>query len=206
MGIKERKEREREEKKELILSAAKEIIEEEGIDNLSIRKIANKIEYSPAIIYHYFQDKNEIVDYFLRDGYREIVSALEGLHGQQGEPEETLKSSLKNYIKVAVKMSEVYRTVMLNNSEAVLKHTSVLFRGASNERQAMKLLCTYLKENYYKDCDDSFIELTAQVLWSSVFGIITRLIIEKVADEAQRNRLIDHNLKFIISGLKNIEK
>ncbi len=57
MSIKERKERERDERRELILNAANEIIKTEGIDNLSIRKIANKIEYSPTIIYYYFNSK-----------------------------------------------------------------------------------------------------------------------------------------------------
>jgi AcrR family transcriptional regulator len=204
MGIKERKERDREEKKELILTAAKVIIEEEGMDNLSIRKIANKIEYSPAIIYHYFQDKNEILDYFLREGYKQIVSALGGLQQQEGEPEERLKASLLSFIETALKMSEEYKSVMLNDTEEVLKHTSVFFKGASSERPAIKLLCKFLKENYYKDSDDDFVELRAQVLWSSIFGLVTRLIIEKNIDDAQRNRLIKHNIEFIINGLKYV--
>jgi AcrR family transcriptional regulator len=206
MGIKERKERERGEKKELILSAAKEIIEEEGIDALSIRKLASKIEYSPAIIYHYFRDKNEIIDCFLREGYKGIVLSLMGLQSGEGEPDERLKASLRNYIEVAVRMNEVYRTVMLDDSEKVLKHTSVLFKGASTERQSVKILCSYLKDNYYKHCDDDFVELSAQVLWSSIFGLIMRLIIEKNIDEKQKHRLIDHNIEFILEGLKAIKK
>ncbi|ERI91426.1 transcriptional regulator, TetR family [Clostridiales bacterium oral taxon 876 str. F0540] len=205
MGIKERKEREREEKKELILSAAKKIIEEEGIQALSIRKIASRIEYSPAIIYHYFQDKSEIVDYFLREGYKEIVSALGGLQHQEGEPDIVLKASLVNFIEAALKMSEEYKSVMLNDSEEVLKHTSVLFRGASDERPAVGLLCKYLKQHYFKDREDSFIELTAQILWSSIFGLIIRLILEKNVDEVQKHRLIEHNIRFIINGIKTVK-
>lgn len=204
MGTKERKEREREEKKELILSAAKEIIEEEGMEGLSIRKIANKIEYSPAIIYHYFDDKNEIVDYFLRDRYKEIISSLGGLQ-QGGEPDAALKASLKNFIEVALKISEEYKYVMLNNSEAVLKYTSVLFKGASIEKPAMKVLRKFLKENYFKDCEEDFVELTAQVLWSSIFGLIIRLIIERNIDGNQKLALIEHNTEFIVNGLKTIK-
>ena len=62
MGTNERKEKEREIRRELILNTAQEIISSEGIDNVSIRKIANKIEYSPAIIYYYFKDKDEIIN------------------------------------------------------------------------------------------------------------------------------------------------
>jgi hypothetical protein len=57
MGIAERKEREREEVKDLILNAAREIFLAEGYENTSMRKIASKIEYSPGIIYS-TKDKN----------------------------------------------------------------------------------------------------------------------------------------------------
>jgi AcrR family transcriptional regulator len=59
-GIAERKE-EREEVKDLILNAAREIFVEEGYENTSMRKIASKIEYSPGIIYLHFRDKNELL-------------------------------------------------------------------------------------------------------------------------------------------------
>src|SRR6186713_794252 len=61
MGIAERKEREREEVKDLILNAAREIFLTEGYENTSIRKIASKIEYSPGVIYLHFKDKNDLL-------------------------------------------------------------------------------------------------------------------------------------------------
>ena len=76
MSTDERKEREREKRKELILNAAEEIIISEGIDNISIRKIANKIEYSPAIIYYYFKNKDEIINSLMTKGYKRILSTL----------------------------------------------------------------------------------------------------------------------------------
>jgi AcrR family transcriptional regulator len=60
MGISERKEREKQEMREKILLVATEMFIEEGYDKTSIRKIADKIEYSPATIYLYFKDKDEI--------------------------------------------------------------------------------------------------------------------------------------------------
>ena len=57
MTIEKRRKREIEEMRELILKAASEIMSSDGFDKLSIRKIARKIEYSPSIIYHYFDNK-----------------------------------------------------------------------------------------------------------------------------------------------------
>ena len=54
MGIKERQERDREAVRRSILDAARELFVAEGFQNVSIRKIAERIEYSPAAIYGYF--------------------------------------------------------------------------------------------------------------------------------------------------------
>jgi len=61
MGIKERRDVEKEEMKKKRMDAAIEVIEQEGYEKLSIRKIAAKIEYSPTTIYLYYKDKAEII-------------------------------------------------------------------------------------------------------------------------------------------------
>ena len=60
MGIKERHERDREAVRRSILDAARELFVSEGYRNVSIRKIAEKIEYSPAALYGYFPSKDDI--------------------------------------------------------------------------------------------------------------------------------------------------
>ena len=60
MGISERREREKQEMRDLILSTAAALFVEAGFEKTSIRTIADKIEYSPATIYLYFKDKNEL--------------------------------------------------------------------------------------------------------------------------------------------------
>ena len=60
MGIKERQERDREAVRRSILDAARELFVAEGFQNVSIRKIAERIEYSPAAIYSYYPGKDDI--------------------------------------------------------------------------------------------------------------------------------------------------
>ena len=60
MGIKERQERDREAVRRSILDAARELFVNEGYHNVSIRKIAERIEYSPAALYGYFPSKDDI--------------------------------------------------------------------------------------------------------------------------------------------------
>src|SRR5215831_11599843 len=69
MGIKERQERDREAVRRSILDAARDLFVSEGYRNVSIRKIAEKIEYSPAAIYGYFPSKDDIFYALAEEGF-----------------------------------------------------------------------------------------------------------------------------------------
>jgi len=78
MGIKERQERDREAVRRSILDAARELFVSEGYRNVSIRKIAEKIEYSPAAIYGYFPSKDDIFYALAEEGFRLLHTADSG--------------------------------------------------------------------------------------------------------------------------------
>lgn len=75
LGVKERHERERETVARAILDAARDLFVAEGYRNVSIRKIADRIEYSPAAIYSYFPSKDDIFYALAEEGFRLLFSA-----------------------------------------------------------------------------------------------------------------------------------
>ena len=70
MGIKERHVRDREAVRRAILDAARDLFVTEGYQNVSIRKVAERIEYSPAAIYGYFPSKDDIFFALAEEGFR----------------------------------------------------------------------------------------------------------------------------------------
>jgi AcrR family transcriptional regulator len=70
MGIKERQGRDREAVRRAILDAARDLFVRDGYQNVSIRKIAERIEYSPAAIYGYFPSKDDIFFALAEEGFR----------------------------------------------------------------------------------------------------------------------------------------
>ena len=72
MGIKERQDRERLAVRQAILDAARDLFVSEGYRNVSIRKIAERIEYSPAAIYSYFPSKDDIFFALAEEGFRRL--------------------------------------------------------------------------------------------------------------------------------------
>ncbi len=203
MSIADRKEREKAEMRQDILNAAREIISHSGIDGISIRKIAGMIDYSPAIIYHYFKNKEELIGILMEEEYRRILAALSPLHTSANSPEERLKESMKSFMMLAVELGDAYKSIMLNSSPAVLTHTSVLQQGAACERPAIRMVCGVLRElPGWAGATDAQVELTAQSIWSLAFGLALRVIVEQV-DEGQRQRLIDHAADFVLHALRN---
>src|SRR4030081_1505419 len=70
MGIKERQVRDREAVRRAILDAARDLFVSEGYQNVSIRKVAERIEYSPAAIYGYFSSKDDLFFALAEEGFR----------------------------------------------------------------------------------------------------------------------------------------
>lgn len=78
MGISERREREREVLRAAILEAARDLLSEEGLAALSMRAIAERIEYSPATIYLYFKDKEALIGEVVHAGFRQLEDYVRG--------------------------------------------------------------------------------------------------------------------------------
>ncbi len=194
-----------EETKQLILDTAKEIINNEGFENLSIRKIVKKIDYSPAIIYHYFKDKNEIVETLMQIGYRNIVQSLQSVMKNEDEPHKELRETLTQYIRSALASPMEYKAFMIKDDDMALKTTGLLSKGAS-EKPTLRMLSDNIQrgmdKGLYRPCD---VELTSQIIWTSTFGLILKCIIEKDIPTEQIDRLMEQHFDMLFYGLMKEE-
>ncbi len=107
MGITERKERDRQEMRRLILEAAKSLFLSEGFENVSIRRIAEGIEYSPATVYLYFKDKDEILLALHDEGFRKLLNRFERVKSIP-DPIERLHAIGREYVQFAFENKEFY--------------------------------------------------------------------------------------------------
>jgi len=202
MGIAERRQMEKEIIRKKIIDAASEILAEEGYEKLSIRKIASKIEYSPGIIYHYFEDKAEIVVSVVEEGYGRILKSMSEVSLDPENPEKTIEKGLRNYIELMLETPQQFKAVLLNDIEAVQEKVNMLEEGISKERKSIQGLCKLvelgMEKGKFRKMD---VELTAQIIWTSTHGLLSRLIFEKDIPQQQRERLINHHFEILINGL-----
>jgi len=112
MGIKERKERHREELKALILQAAKKLFVTQGYEATSIRRIAAEIEFSPTTIYLYYKDKSDIAYTLHQEGFGLLRERFAGLVHVE-DPFERLKAMGRGYIQFAIDHPDFYELMFI---------------------------------------------------------------------------------------------
>jgi len=116
MGIKERQERDREAVRRSILDAARELFVTEGFQNVSIRKIAEKIEYSPAAIYGYFAGKDDIFYALAEEGFRLLCDGGRAAARGKLTPFEQVRSRFERLYEFSCEQPEYFALMFLERS------------------------------------------------------------------------------------------
>jgi AcrR family transcriptional regulator len=100
MGIKERKHKQSEKLKRMILNAAEKLFVSKGYENVSMRKIAAMIDYSPTTIYRYFKNKEELLKSLTTDTHRKLSLRFEEIksQGAAASPLEALMGLIREFI------------------------------------------------------------------------------------------------------------
>ncbi|RFZ86071.1 TetR/AcrR family transcriptional regulator [Mucilaginibacter terrenus] len=107
MGTADRKAKEKEELKTLILDSARKLFVERGIEQTTIRSIAKNIDYSIGTVYVYFRDKNAILNELHSIGFAQLGSQFQVLAHVES-PMERLIAMGRLYIKFAMENPDMY--------------------------------------------------------------------------------------------------
>ncbi len=118
MGTSERRARERDELRQKILNAATELFLQNGFESVSMRKIAEKIDYAASTIYLYFEDKNAICSAIASDSLAVLIQGLEERE-QRGLPAlETARIGMRFYLEFGLAHPNQYRLVFATPTPA----------------------------------------------------------------------------------------
>ncbi|MCZ8156482.1 MAG: TetR/AcrR family transcriptional regulator [Leptospira sp.] len=172
MGISDRKEREKEELRERILVAAKTLFLQKGIDKTSIRNIADLIEYSPGIIYHYFKDKNEIFHALHQGGFSQLMNKMSVLSSVRN-PLERLKAMGSIYVNFAMENPDMYDLMFIK--EAPIDHVAnsehdYWKEGGGTFNYLRSTIKECMDQGYFKGHDA---EALSYMVWSTVHGMVS---------------------------------
>lgn len=167
-----------------ILAAARAILEAEGVEAMSMRRIAGRLGCSVGTLYNHVADKDEVLGALIGETHATVLRALAAARDVP-DRERRLRRGIHDYVELAAGLGDLYRVMMTSRSPQVLDRTRVLHRGAAAERPAVAMLRDEIA-SAARDGDDA--EALAQAVWSAIFGLALRSVVEGV-DAEQRARL-----------------
>lgn len=202
MGTRERQEREREVVRQAIVDAARELFVAEGFGKVSMRKIAERIEYSPAAIYSYFPGKDDIFYALAEEGFRLLCEGMGGPPDRsQEQPLGLIRRALTGLYRFSQAHPEYYALMFLDRSVPNLKGSGdriPLFTEAMNR----------MKDAVQRCIDDGTFPTATEpttvfrVLTTAVHGAATANVCGRLR-EGQRGDALAHDLiELTIAGLR----
>jgi AcrR family transcriptional regulator len=170
-----RRQKHKNELRKAILEAAREIFVAEGYENFSMRKLANRIEYSPGSIYLHFKNKEELFDSLVEESFARLLKTLTDMQNghEEQDPADELKKGLRAYVDFGLRNPSDYRFAFMLRPP-VEKRPYKVHRAF----EALRFLVRRcIEEKRFRAVD---VETTAQALWAAAHGI-TSLLIQRPA-------------------------
>lgn len=204
MGIAERRTREKEELRAKIMDAASELFVMEGFQNVSIRKIAEKIEYAPSTIYLYFTDKNKLIVTIVEETFRSLADGLENIKEQDLNPMEALFAGMRLYVRFGLEHPHHYYLAFCS-----LPNHDIPPEECRGIQEAGQTALAHLREALERCLSAGLVaqqdlHVLTQALWMMIHGLTAALITKDCDPEfpwADTEQLIEKTMDVIKTGI-----
>ncbi|MGA9076133.1 MAG: TetR/AcrR family transcriptional regulator [Candidatus Sulfotelmatobacter sp.] len=183
MGVKERRARERSETRDKILDAARELFVTEGYEGVSMRRVAEKIEYSPTAIYVHFADKQELFHELCQQDYARLAEVFQS-SAMSSDPIERLKQIGSTYTEFGVRYPNHYKFMFMTPHPPHEPDEVDRKIMGNPEVDAYAFLKWAVQQAIDAGClreELQDAELISQTLWAAIHGVIS-LDIAKCTD------------------------
>ncbi|MEK7348223.1 MAG: TetR/AcrR family transcriptional regulator [Candidatus Eisenbacteria bacterium] len=174
MDTRSRREREKEVTQRRILDAARELFALEGFEAVTMRKIAERVEYTPTALYFHFKDKRELFRRLCAEDLGALTARFQVL-SRVPDPLERLRMLGRGYIAFALEHPHHYRLMFMTPGAPLESESEEPASGRERPEQGVHAFLL-------KACDEAiaagrlrpeFIDphLVAQTLWAGTHGV-----------------------------------
>lgn len=203
MGVKERQERERETVARAILDAARDLFVTHGYQEVSIRKIAEKIEYSPAAIYGYFPSKDDIFFALAEEGFRLLFSYADVSASQtDGDPSDLIRRQFWRFYEFSKDHPEYFALMFLDRTVPRISQNWDRFALVSEKKQDMLV-------GIQRAIDAGAFPAGTQahavfhIILAAIHGVASMRLCDRMAHGEDADALARATLSTVICGLKS---
>ncbi|MDF2595589.1 MAG: TetR-family transcriptional regulator [Clostridia bacterium] len=201
MSIKKRRDIEKAEMKKKIKDAAIELIEQEGYEKLSIRKIAAKIEYSPTTLYLYYKDKAEIITDMSDELYRKVESnAAAILNGNAIlSIDERVHSILSVFVMSLCDEPEMAKAIMYSGTNVIFANENKVGTPCNS---GIAMLDHLFADGVAQKVLKPTITNTSWMIISALLGFIMNVIENELYKLDDFDQLVDDFIEILMGGMR----
>jgi len=172
LGSRERREREREEVRTLILDTARELFVNEGYEAVTMRRIAERIEYSPTAIYFHFRDKESLLKELCQTDFLTLAHQFTAI-ARIEDPLEQLRRIGQAYVEFGLRNPNHYRLMFMTPHPPFDPDDEMLRKG-NPEEDAYAFLRQIIEGGLAAGrLRGTDAELLSQTMWAGVHGVIS---------------------------------
>jgi AcrR family transcriptional regulator len=194
-----RRERLKQELRDDILAAARDLFVTEGYANVSMRKIADRVGCAPGTIYLHFEDKDSILSAICVETFARLDKSMEAIANDRGDPLEGLRRGGRVYIQFALAHPHHYLIALGPAAAAHLKSSEAHQAGQQSFDCLRQCVRSCVEAGLLRNND---VEEVAQSLWACLHGTVMLLIGKPGFPFIEPNRLIDSVVDIGIEGIR----
>src|SRR6476620_3411463 len=183
MGVKERQERDREQLRARILDAARELFVAEGYRNVSIRKIAEKVEYSPAALYSYFPSKDDLFFALAEEGFRKLFEFTnDPAVVNAADPLTAIRQGFLRYYQFSRAHPEYFDLMFVDRSVPKISHEWERFGFVEQMIDEVRALIQRAVDAGQFPADTNA-EVAFHILWAAIHAPATVAVCDRLAHD-----------------------
>jgi AcrR family transcriptional regulator len=202
MGVKERRARHHAAMEQRILKTAEELLMRSGPDAVSLRAVAERIEYSPSAIYGYFPTKDDLLAALAADGFRQLNDALTRVSEvTNSSPLARLREFYWRYYEFGKTHPAYYELMFLDSSYAQDRwdrEALELLRPATADADRLIAGCI-ATGTFLSEMSPTAVRRT---LWAAVHGAAVIALRKRLPAESHRDRLAADTLDAVLAGCR----
>ena len=199
MASKDRIQKVKEDTRLNILSASLDIAKEEGWAALSMRKIADKIDYTAPVIYEYFANKDAILKELTRIGYVKLAARMEEASKLSTTPEGQLEAMWLAYWNFAFAYKELYQVMY-----GVEMNCCTALNECPDYSKPMNMLWDKIEEITPPERrTEEYVDRKYYTFWSVVHGLISINLTNQISREELNREVLRDAITGVINSIKN---
>ncbi len=180
MAIADRRERERAQRHNRIITAARTLAEAEGWDAVTTRRLADSIEYSQPVLYSHFENRDAIVAAVAVEGFAELAAELQDAVTDTPSQRDALERIARTYLAFAMSKPALY--------DAMFTRATLPF-GQPERPGAMSDGFAVLRQAVAPFSVKRDVDILTQLTWSALHGLAALTRAGRLSDGADEARL-----------------